>query len=133
MASFESIGIISTIKYLQDSVLVFIDEFKRGYTKSDGVVVDDRYVTYKTIWKPYFKKYINEHFNNGMLVQVKGEMLPYEVEQGKMVDGYSIIGQCINLASFPRRGIRLERRALKESQESVEETPDLDAFRSPDF
>ena len=73
MADFTVIGYINTIKYLPDSCLVFIDEFKRGYRKQDGTMVDDKYMSWKCIFKPYFKKFINDHFNQGMLVQVKGD------------------------------------------------------------
>lgn len=133
MASFECVGFINNIKYLQDSVLVFIDEYHKGYKKSDGSIVDDKYLSFKTIWKSYFKRYINEHFGNGMLVQVKGEMLPYEIQKGTIIDGYTIIGQTINLFSFPRSGVKQEQRMIKESQLHASEIPDLEAHNQPDF
>ena len=133
MASFETVAFISQIKYLQTSVLVFLDEFHKGYKNKDGSIVDDKYVSYKTIWKPYFKKYINEHFGQGMLVQVKGEMLPYAIEQEKIVDGYTIIGHFITIASYPRYGVRQEQRMIKESQMHATDVPDLDAHNEPDF
>lgn len=74
MASFETTAFISQIKYLPNSVIVYLDEFHKGYKNSDGTIVDDRYVQFKTVWKPYFRKYINDHFSQGMLVQVKGEV-----------------------------------------------------------
>ena len=80
MADFTVTGFINTVKYLPDAALVFIDEFKRGYKKADGETVDDKYLSWKCVFKPYFKKYINEHFSNGMLVQVKGEILPYAIQ-----------------------------------------------------
>ena len=58
MASWESISFINTIKYLQDAVIVYLDEFHAGYKKSDGTRVEDKYLSFKTVWKPYFKKYI---------------------------------------------------------------------------
>ena len=133
MASFETIGFINNIKYLQDAVLVFIDEYHKGYRKSDGTVVDDKYLTFKTVWKPYFKKYVSEHFANGMLVEVKGEMLPYEIQRGEIVDGYTVIGQHITLASYPRYGLKQEQRMIKESQEHATSIPDMDAYNQPDF
>lgn len=133
MASFETVAFISQIKYLQTSVLVFLEEFHKGYKNKDGSIVDDKYVSYKTIWKPYFRKYINEHFGQGMLVQVKGEMLPYAIEQEKIVDGYTIIGHFITMASYPRYGVKQEQRMIKESQLHATEIPDLDAHNQPDF
>ena len=133
MASFECIGFINQVKYLQDSILVFVDEYHKGYRKSDGTKVEDKYLSYKTIWKPYFKKYISEHFSRGMLVQVKGEMLPYAIERDTIVEGYSVIGQAINLFSYPRASVKQEMRMIRESQETSDEMPDLAAFNEPDF
>jgi len=134
MADFSVVGFIDAIKYLPDSCMVFVSEFKRGYRKSrSGEKVEDKYLSWKCIFKPYFKKYINDHFNNGMLVQVKGEVLPYAIEHGKIIEGYSVVGQTINLASYPRASVKQEQRMIKESQESSDETPNLEAFIQPDF
>ena len=133
MASFECVGFINNIKYLQDSVLVFIDEYHKGYKKSDGSIVDDKYLSFKTIWKSYFKRYINEHFGNGMLVQVKGEMLPYAIEKDVIVEGYTIIGQCMNLASYPRSTVKMEQNLVKESLLHGSEIPNIDEYKKPDF
>lgn len=133
MASFETIGFINTIKYLQDSVILVLDEFHKGYKKKDGTYVDDKYVTFSVIFKGYFKKYFANHFNKGMLVQVKGQVLPYAIEHGKIVDGISIIGQTCDLFSYPRLSAKQEARMIKESQETSTELPDLDAFNAPDF
>lgn len=133
MASFETIGFISAIKYLPDSVIVFVDEFHKGYRRSDGTYVDDKYLTYRTIWKPYFKKFIASHFGNGMLVDIKGEILPYAMERDRVVDGYTVIGQCINLASFPRSSVKFEQKMMQESQSSVSGMPDPEGYAQPDF
>lgn len=133
MASFESIGFISNIIYKQESVFLILDEFHKGYKKHDGTIIEDKYVTYKIIFKPYFKKYLSEHFSTGMLVKVKGEVFPYAVEHGKMVDGISILGETCNLFSFPRASAKQEIRMIKESQEASDETPDLSGFNAPDF
>ena len=42
MADFTVIGYINNIKYLQDSCLVFLDEFRKGFRKKDGTIVDDK-------------------------------------------------------------------------------------------
>lgn len=133
MADFTVTGFINTIKYLPESCLVFIDEYKKGFRKANGEIVDDKYMSWKCIFKPYFKKYINEHFSNGMLVQVKGDILPYAIEKEHIVDGYSVIGQTINMASYPRASVKQEQRMQKESQLHGDGTPDLDGFNQPDF
>ena len=133
MASFEVIGLVNTIKYMPDHCLVFIDEFKKGYKKQDGTRVEDRYISWKCIFKSYFKKYINEHFSNGMLVQVKGEVMPYAIDHDRLVDGYSVIGQTINMASYPKSMLKQERRMIKESLENSNEKPNLQNHLTPDF
>ena len=133
MADFTVIGYINNIKYLQDSCLVFLDEFRKGFRKKDGTIVDDKYLSWKCIFKPYFKKYINEQFNQGMLVQVKGEIMPYAIEKEHLIDGYSVIGQTINLASYPRASVKQEAKMIKDSQMHASETPDLEGFNAPDF
>ena len=134
MASFETTAFISQIKYLPNkSVLVFLDEYHKGYKKSDGTIIEDKYLSYKTVWKPYFSKYINEHFSQGMLVQVKGEMLPYAIEKDVIVEGYTIIGQCMNLASYPRSTVKMEQNLVKESLLHVSEIPNIDEYKKPDF
>lgn len=133
MADFTVTGFINTVKYLPGAALVFIDEFKRGYKKSNGETVDDKYLSWKCLFKPYFKKYINEHFSNGMLVQVKGEILPYAIQNQNIVDGYSVLGQTINLASFPRASVKQENKMIKESQMHDTATPNLDEYNKPYF
>ena len=133
MASFEVIVFINTIKYMQDHCLVFVDEFKSGYRKTDGTRVDDKYVTWKCIFKPGFKNYIVNHFNNGMLVQVKGEVMPYAIDHERVVEGYSVIGQTINLASYPKSMLKQEARMIKESMENSLEKPNLEEHMKPDF
>lgn len=133
MADFTVTGFINQVKYLPDSCLVFLDEFRKGYKKTDGTIVDDKYFSWRIIFKGYFKKYINEHFSRGMLVQVKGEIMPYAIEKEKIVDGYSVIAQTINMASYPRASVKQEAKMIKESQMNASETPDLDGFNAPDF
>lgn len=135
MASYQVVGFIENIKYLPNrgGCLVFVSEFKRGYKKQDGSIVDDKYLSWKCIFKQGLVKYINEHFSNGMLVEVKGEIMPYAIEKEHLVDGYSVIGQTINVASFPRASVKQEQRMIKDSQMHASETPDLEGFNAPDF
>lgn len=126
-------GFINTIKYLPDALLVYVDEYKRGYKKQDGTIVDDKYLSWKCIFKQGFTKYINKHFGDGMLVEVKGEIMPYAIEKDKLIDGYSVIAQTINIASYPKSAIKREIKMIKDSQSNADETPDLESFITPDF
>ena len=133
MANVTIIGFIEKMRFLSDSILVFVSEFKKGYKKKNGDIIEDKYMSWKTIWKPYFKTYINNHFSDGMLVEIKGEILPYAIEHEKIIDGYSCIGQCINAFSYPRASVKQEQRMVKDSQLHASGTPDLEAFNKPDF
>lgn len=133
MASFQVTGFINTIKYLPDSLLVYVDEYKRGYKKQDGTIVDDKYLSWKCIFKQGFAKYISKHFGDGMLVEVKGEIMPYAIEKEKLIDGYSVIAQTINVASYPKSATKREIKMIKDSQSNMGEKPDLDSFITPDF
>ena len=135
MASFQVIGFIDSIKYLpnQGGCFVFVSEFKKGYRKSSGEVVDDKYMSWKVIFKQGLVNYINNHFSNGMLVEIKGDVLPYSIERDEVVNGYSVIGQTINLFSFPRSVARQENRMIKDSMSHSDEKPDLENYSKPDF
>lgn len=133
MANFSVIGFINTVKYLQDACIVYVDEYKAGYKKPNGEKVEEKYLTWKVIYKGYFKKFINTHFSDGMLVQVKGDIRPYAIEKEKMIDGYSVIGETINVYSYPRSSAKQEARMVKDSQCHSTGIPDLDAHNLPDF
>lgn len=133
MAAFQLTGFINTVKYLPDALLVFVDEYKRGYKKQDGTIVSEKYMTWKIIFKSYFRKYVSEHFGDGMLVEIKGDIMPYAIEKEKLIDGYSVIGQTINMASYPKSTVKREIKMIKDSQLNADETPDLDGYIEPDF
>lgn len=135
MASFSVIGFISTIRYLANSVLIYIDEFKNGYKQKNGTRVEDRFYTWKIIYPSNFKKYVAEHFAKNMLVEAKGDILPYVYEKGEEDLGYSIKGQCLNIYSYPRLGAKTEMKMVKESQlhSMTDENPDIDGFMQEDF
>lgn len=126
-------GFINTIKYLPDACVVYIDDFKKGYKKPNGEIVDDKYFSWKVIFKGYFKKYINEHFSNGMLVEIDAEMYPYAIQNGKLIEGYSCLGKSIDISSYPRASVKQEQRMIKDSQLHGSEIPDLDGHNKPDF
>lgn len=135
MADFQVQGHIQNIKYQDSCVLITIDERKRGYHKSDGTIVDDKVLSWKCIFSGNEKKrdYINKYFSRGMLVKVKGELLPYAIEHGEIVEGYSVFIQTINIDTYPTTTTRLEKQRIKESQRHVEETPNLEEYNKPDF
>lgn len=135
MADFTVLGHIGNIKYLPDSILIVVDENKNGYTKANGDKVDARVLSWKCIFSGNESKrnYINKYFNRGMLVQIKGEIVPYAIEQGELVEGYSIFIQTINRAAYPTTSIKQERKMIKESQANSNERPDLESFNQPDF
>ena len=126
-------GFINTIKYLPDACIVYVDDFKKGFKKPNGEIVDDKYFSWKIIFKGYFKKYINEHFSNGMLVEIDAEMYPYAIQNGKLVDGYSCLGKSIDISSYPRSSAKQEMKMIKESQENSTDIPNLQEFNAPDF
>ena len=133
MASWQCVGFVDAVKVLPDACILFLSEYKKGYKKTDGTIVDDKYHSWKIIFKGYFIKYITTHFNKGMLVEVKGDIVPYAIEHGQITDGYSIIGQTCNLFSYPRYSVKQEQKMIKDSMANADAAPDLESFNSPDF
>lgn len=128
------LGHIEGIRYTDNAVIVTASEKRQGYKKKDGTVVDDDLLTFSFIFKPYFKKYIAEHFGTNMLVKIKGFMLPYSKDhQGNIIEGFTIFGQTIDRAAYQTTKIRAEKRMIKESMDSSMEKPNLDEFIKPDF
>ena len=61
-------------------------------------------------------------------------MLPYAKDhQGNIIEGYSIIGETINRAAYPTGSLRTEKKIIKESLATSDETPDLESYSNPDF
>lgn len=133
MADIQVTGFINNIKYLPNAVIIHVDEFHKGYKKPNGDIVDDKYLSWKVIFKNGLRNYINNHFNTGMLVTIKGEAFPYAIEKEKLIDGYSFVGQTLNIASYPRSSVKQEQRMMKESQLHSTGVPNLDAYNEPDF
>lgn len=126
-------GFINTIKYLPDACLLFIDDYEAGFQRPNGEIVDDKYMSWKVIFPNGMKPFINKYFGNGMLVDIVAKMKPYEIEQEKIVEGYSCLGLSIQKASYPRSAVKQERKMVKESLLHSSGTPDLDAYNEPDF
>lgn len=133
MADFSVTGYINTIKYLQDGCLVYIDEIKAGFKRKDGTYVDDKVFQWRCIFNAYFKKFINEHFSENMFVQVKGEIMPYAITHDEIIEGYSVLGQCINRASYPKQSKRREIKQIKDSTMHDIGTPNVDEYMRKDF
>lgn len=135
MGNITLIGVIDSVKYLPNSGggFVFLSEYKHGYKKSNGEVVDDKYLSWKCVFKDGLSKYINQHFSKGMVVEIKGEAFPYAIEHDRIVEGYSVILQTINMFSVPRTMLRMEQRMQKDSQLHASEKPDLEGFCEDDF
>ena len=124
---------MDAVKILPDSCILFLSEYKKGYKKSDGTIVEDKYHSWKVIFNGYFIKYLTTHFGKGMLVEVKGDIVPYAIEHGQITEGYSIIGQTCNMYSYPRYAVKQENKMIKESMDNTYEQPDLESFNQPDF
>ena len=127
-------GVIKTIKYLPDSVLVFVDDMEKGYVKSDGIRIDDIIYTWKVIFSAnQFKNFIEKFFSDGMRVDIDAKMRPYATKEDAIVDGYSCIGLSIQRGCVSRASYAQEMRTIKECQTGNSERPNLEEFNKPDF
>ena len=126
-------GHIERIHYVRGYVMITITEFKKGWKKDDGTYVKDNYITWRVAFRNTFRDYINKYFSEGWYVQVIGEIFPYSIRDGKIENGYSLSGKVIELQSYPKRSNKGEMRMIKESIESVEESPDLEGYQEEDF
>lgn len=134
MADVLLLGRIIGVRYTENGAVVTVCETKRGYKKSDGTIVNDELLTWKVVYKAYFKSYIAKHFGENMLVKIKGILLPYEKDgEGNTIKGFTIIGETINKAAYQNANLRVEKAMMKESQEHSLGTPDLAAYEEPDF
>lgn len=128
------VGHIDGIRFTDKAVLVTASEKRRGYKAKNGTKIDDEIVTFHFIFKSYFRKYISEHFSSGTLVKIKGWMLPYSRDkEGNFVDGYTIVGQTIDIAPYPSNAMRFEKKIIRESTRKSSEMPDMEAFNEEDF
>ena len=128
------LGHIDGIRFTETAVIVTASERRQGYKKSNGEIVADDVLTFRFIFKTYFRKYISEHFNKGMLVKIKGFMLPYAKDsQGNIIEGFTLLGQTIDRAAYQTTNIKREKMMQKESQEHSTGAPDLDSYNMEDF
>jgi hypothetical protein len=126
-------GEIRVIKYLPDSIILYIDDMERGYKRADGVIVDDIFFSWKVVFSNNYKNFIVKFFNEGMLVDIDAKMRPFAVEQGESTQGYSCLGLSIQRSSYIKRNAKQELKMIKESQLASDEHPDLESYNQPDF
>jgi hypothetical protein len=126
-------GHIEGIRYTDKACFVVISERRGGYKRMDGTYQEDELLTWSIAFKEYFKKYVSAHFARGMYVKVKGFALPYARKDGETCDGFTIIGQTIDLATYPSKNTKQVVRMQKESQLHAIGTPDYASYSEQDF
>lgn len=128
-------GFLDKIHFLpnQSGGILQVSEFRKGYRKGNGVIVDDKYITWKVLFKHGQASFVNKYFNTGMLVKVKGEVLPYAIEHDNILEGYTVLMDSCSVDSYPRSGVKRELSMIKDSQLHGNGTPDLDSYNEPDF
>lgn len=127
-------GFLDKIHYLQNQGgIMYVSEFKKGYKKSSGEYIEDRYISWRVLFKQGQSSYLNKHFGTGMLIKVKGEVLPFAIKQQNIVEGYTITMDSCVIDSYPRYNAKQEIKMIKESQLNSDEQPDLDSYNQPDF
>lgn len=126
-------GTLAKVKYLEDSVVCYVDDIENGYRRNDGTIVDDVLNTWKVIFKADpFKNYINKFFKEGFVVEIDARMRPYALRNGEVIDGYSCYGIAINRGT-KKTTIRSEKKIMRESQEASKEKPNLQEYMEDDF
>ena len=134
MADFTVTGHIEAIRYTTSAVAVVLTERRLGYKKKDGTIVDNALITWCVFFATYFRKYVSEHFMKGSYVKIKGTVLPYSKdENGKSVDGCTVLGQTIDLAPYPAKAALRDKKLIKDSQIHDIGTPDLAGYKEEDF
>lgn len=135
MADWSAEGHITAIKYLPTCILIFFDEYRRGYVKQNGERVSAKIWSWRCLFSGNESKrsYITKYFNRGDYVKIKGEIAPFAIEEGSEVEGNSVYIQTINKIAYPQRTLKREQRMIKESQQDIDVVPDVDAYNESDF
>lgn len=134
MADVTLYGHVEGIRYREKCVFVTVSEYRCGFTRRDGERVGEELLTFRVVFLASSRKYISTYFSIGNLVKVRGTLLPYvKKKDGECVEGYTILGQLIELATYPKRAALKERRVLKESGENPCGVPDVDEYLDDDF
>lgn len=134
MADITLYGHIEGIRYNTKSVLVVLSEYRCGFVRRNGERVSEELLTFRVVFNANSRSYISSYFSVGNLVKVRGSLLPYvKRKDGTFGEGYTILGQLLELAAYPKRSAGMERRMLKESVAHPCGEPDVDSFMDDDF
>ena len=151
MADFQVTGHISRIRRKNGVICVYVDEYMRGFRRSDGEIVQEKHLTWCCVFKNAFSNFL-DRIGIGSLVTIKGEILPYGRSIDEKVEGYTLFGQVINVASYPKF-LRVEEKMVRDSSKVVDVqtsdsvvsdkssdnvsrnivVPDIYGFNEPDF
>ena len=134
MADWLILGHIEGIWYNEESVIVTVTEKTPTYKKKDGTRVESELLTWRVMFRNTFRKYLSDHFYQGLLVKIMGSIVPFSMTKERtVVEGYTIYGKSIEMAPYPSSTYRNEKRMLKESQMHDIGTPDAGSYNAPDF
>ena len=134
MADISLLGHIEGIRYVESGVIMRISERRAGYRRKDGSRVKDEVLFFRVMFKSFLRNYIQTYFDVGSLVKVKGTVWPYyKTADGEIHEGITILGQTLDIASYPSRDAVRDKRVLKESSGVDMGEPDLDGFSSDVF
>lgn len=134
MADVTLYGHIEGIRYKEKSVVVTISEYRCGFVRRDGERVPEELLSFPVVFLAHSRKYISTYFHAGCLVKVRGTLLPYvKKRDGTMGEGFTILGQLLELAAYPKRGVGLERKLLRAGVEHPCGEPDVEGFMDSDF
>lgn len=132
MASVLVTGTIDSIRYHENSVVIIVLEPRMGWKRSDGSFVEPTILEWRCIFKDGSKNYINDHFGKGNYVTIRGDIVPYVVNKGKIEDGFTILGKTIDMTAYPRNA-RRERQMQKDSMLHASGVPNLEEYNTNDF
>lgn len=132
MASILVTGTIDAIHFRESSVIVIVLEPRVGWKRNDGSFVEPTTLEWRCIFKDGSKNYINNHFGKGNYVTIRGDIVPYVVDNGKLEEGFTILGKTIDMTAYPRN-VRRERQMQKDSQLHASGVPNLEAYSINDF
>lgn len=134
MADVTLYGHIEGIRYKEKSIFVTVSEYRCGFVRRDGERVPEELLTFVVVFLASSRKYISSYFKVGSLVKVRGSLLPYvKKRDGTLAEGCTILGQLIELATYPKRSALVEKSAVRDSGEHPCGVPSVDSYLEDDF